>query len=291
VAYRFVERIRGRIPYIRRLHSQIDELRNRLATFDSVPEARSPSGYESDRLGEQFRAFLRYFTPHDVGGAGKCRIGGKQDGGYVMLDDFGAARNAISLGIGSEVSWDLDMAGRGLRVFQYDHSVAAPPGAHPNFRFHRNRVVGRRSSPEDVTLAQILTQRELVDDRDVMVKMDIDEAEWDVLSQTSADLLQRIRQLTAEFGEMRMFVDRDWRTAMLAAMKNLTGTHTCIHVHGNNWSPFAVVGGVPVPNHFEATFVRRSDHAISRSSDTFPTRFDVPNNPKRPDYFLGRWDY
>lgn len=291
MAYRLIERIRGRIPYIRRLHGQIDELRNRLAALETVPEIRSPSAFEPDQLGEQFRAFLRYFTPYEVGDAGKCRIGGAQDGGYVMLDDFGAARNAVSLGIGSEASWDLDMAGRGLRVFQYDHSVSGPPHAHPNFRFHRNRVVGRPASPEDLTLPQILTRPELIDDHDIIVKMDIDEAEWDVLSQTSPDVLGRIRQLTAEFGEMRTFVDRDWRTSMLAAMRNLTGTHVCIHVHGNNWSPFAVVGGVPIPNHFEATFIRRSDHAISRSTDTFPTRFDVPNNPKRPDYYLGRWDY
>ena len=156
---------------------------------------------------------------------------------------------------------------------------------------HRNRVVGRPSAPEDVTLAQVLTRRELVDDGNVIVKMDIDEAEWDVLSQASPAVLGRIRQLAAEFGEMRRFVDRDWRRSMLAAMKNLTETHACIHVHGNNWSPFAIVGGIPVPNHFEATFIRRTDHAISRSSDIFPTQFDAPNNPKRPDYYLGRWDY
>jgi hypothetical protein len=123
----------------------------------------------------------------------------------------------------------------------------------------------------------------------VIVKMDIDEAEWDVLAHVDQASLQRIRQLAVEFGEIRRFVDRDWRTLMLAAVKNLTSTHACVHIHGNNWGPFTVVGGIP--NFFELTFVRRSDYRLVPSSASFPTGIDRPNNPRKPDFFLGRWDY
>jgi hypothetical protein len=287
-----VEQIRNHVPYIRRLHLQVDELRHRLATLEAVPELRGTAiGSNSEAIADQFREFLRYFAPHDVPGVGKRRFGAACDGGYVLLDDFEGSRRALSLGVGHDVTWDLDMAERGFRVFQYDHSVPRSPQANPQFVFSRNRVVGRREGPEDVTLAQILTCGELAADRDVIAKIDIDESEWELLALTESDVLARIRQMAIEFGEVRRFVDRKWRALMFAALKNLTATHACIHIHGNNWGPFVVVGGIPIPNWFEATFVRRADYALIPSSVTFPTELDRPNNPKRPDLYIGRWDY
>lgn len=285
------ESLRNRVPYIRRLHSQIDELRHRLATAEAAPELTAAIGSDSAEIVWKFREFLHHLQPHDVPGFRKCRFGALRDGGYVMLDDFGAARNALSLGIGPEVSWDIDIAARGLRVFQYDHTVSCSPQAKPNFVFHRNRVVGRPEGPDDVTLAQILARPELASDRNVIAKIDIEDAEWELLAQTDSVCLQRIRQLVIEFSEVRQFVDRRWRTAMVAALRNLTAAHACIHIHGNNWGPFAVVGGIPFPNCFEVTFIRRADYPIVPSLEIFPTELDRPNNPKKPDLHIGRWDY
>lgn len=291
MAHPIVETIRRRVPYIRRLHRQIDDMRNRLATLEATPELQPAAGSASGEIAGQFRGFLRDLRPHDVEGFEKCRVGGSSDGGYVMLDDFATSHNALSLGIGFEVSWDVDMAGRGFRIFQYDPTVAASPMPNPRFVFHRNRVVGERRAADDVALSDILGRPELASDRDVFAKIDIDEAEWEVLALTDQAVLRRIRQMVVEFGEIRRFVDRDWRRTMLAAVSNLTATHACIHVHGNNWGPFTVVGGIPFPNFFELTFVRRADYRLAPSSQSFPTRLDRPNNPRRPDYFLGRWDY
>jgi hypothetical protein len=291
VANKIIEILRNRIPYIRRLHSQIDELRHWLASMEAAPELTAAIGSDSAEIVEQFREFLRHLRPHAVPGFRKRRFGALRDGGYVMLDDFAPARHALSLGIGPEVSWDIEVAARGLRVFQYDHTVAGSPVSNANFVFHRYRVVGRREGPDDVSLAQILERPELVADRDVIAKIDIEEAEWELLAQTDTASLQRIRQLVIEFGEVRRFVDRKWRTLMLAALRNLAATHACIHVHGNNWGPFAVVGGIAFPNWFEVTFVRRGDHPIVPSAEIFPTELDRPNNPKRPDLHIGSWDY
>jgi hypothetical protein len=291
VANQIVEKIRREIPYIKRLHREIDELRNRLATAEAAPELKPIMETDTTEIAEQFRALLHDLQPHDIPGSHKVRIGAERDGGYIMLDDFGPARNALSLGIGSEVSWDIDMAARGFRVFQYDPTVAGSPEANPQFLFHRTRVVGRPQAPGDATLPAILGLPELASDQEVIAKIDIDEAEWDVLARIDRASLLRIRQLTVEFGEIRRFVDPEWRAVMTAAVKNLTSTHACIHVHGNNWGPFTVVGGIPFPNFFEVTFVRRADYALVPSLTSFPTEIDRPNNPRRPDLFLGRWDY
>ena len=151
-----IERIRQKIPYIKRLHREIDALRVKLATAEAAPELKPVMGSSATEIAEQFRAFLRHLQPHDVPGSHKIWMGAERDGGYVMLDDFGPARNALSLGIGSDVSWDSDMAARGFQVFQYDPTVAGSPKANPRFLFHRTRVIGRPEAPGEVTLPAIM---------------------------------------------------------------------------------------------------------------------------------------
>jgi len=171
-----------------------------------------------------------------------------------MLDDFGDARVALSLGVGPEVSWDADVAALGLRVLQFDHTVEGPPQANDRFVFHRTRVVGTPRAATDVTLADIMRRDELAADHDVIVKIDVEGFEWEILAGTATGELARIRQIAIEFHHMRQFIEPSWRRTALAALANLHRTHACIHIHGNNWSPFTVIGGIPFPDVFEATF-------------------------------------
>jgi hypothetical protein len=152
--------------------------------------------------------------------------------------------------------------------------------------------VGAKTRAADTTLEEIMARPELEADNDVIVKMDIEGCEWKALAQTGTATLARVRQLAIEFHELRRFGDNAWRDRALAAMANLAATHVCIHVHGNNWGPFTVIGGIPFPEGFEASFVRRRDHgAAVPSKAIFPTELDQPNNPKRPDFYIGQWDY
>jgi hypothetical protein len=291
LANTIIEKLRSRVPYIRRLHARIDELQHRLAALEAAPDLHPLYGSDSAPTVAQFRAFLRLLQPHGVAQGTKRRFGADQDGGYVMLDDFGAARTALSLGIGPDVSWDVAMADRGLRIIQFDHTVAGPPVENPQFDFHRARVAGRRQSPDDVTLAEILARPDLAGENDLIAKIDVEGCEWEILAATATALLARLRQVVIEFHDVRKFVEPAWRATAVAALQNLTASHACIHIHGNNWGPFTVIGGIAFPNAFEACFVRRSDYALAPSTAVFPTALDRPCNPKRPDLYLGHWDY
>src|SRR5476651_2191886 len=70
---------------------------------------------------------LRLLAPERAEGVAKIRVGGRHDGGYVMLDDFRGIEGAYSLGIGPDVGWDLALAERGVPVWQYDPTVSGPP--------------------------------------------------------------------------------------------------------------------------------------------------------------------
>src|SRR5215469_18696636 len=156
MAIKLIENLRSRVPYIARLHRRIDELQHKLAEATANPELRPVHGSHDLKIVAQFRQFLRLLRPYQAANAKKQRFGGNADGGYVLLDDFGDAQIAISLGIGDEVSWDLDIANRGLRVIQFDHTVDHSPQNHPNFVFNHARVVGRSQEAGDITLSEVL---------------------------------------------------------------------------------------------------------------------------------------
>jgi hypothetical protein len=219
-------------------------------------------------------------TPYAVDGFRKCRVGSDGDGGYVMLDDFGSIATAVSVGIGDNDSWDIALAARGIRVLQFDHSVAGAPNAHPLCTFHRKKIVARPSESADETTldaaAGALTG-------EAILKMDIEGDEYDVLAATSRQTLLKFRQIICEFHGLALIGQRRRRRTVFNVFRRLAPTHAIIHVHANNGGGAATIGGIAVPDVVEFSFVRRSDYRLRESGETFPTDLDRRNNPHAPE--------
>ena len=80
---------------------------------------------------------LALLQPCDGAGLQKRRLGVPYDGGYVLVDDFASVGAAYSFGIGSEVSFDRNLAELGIPVRMFDHTVEGPPNLHPLFGFRK----------------------------------------------------------------------------------------------------------------------------------------------------------
>ena len=72
----------------------------------------------------------------------KVRIGADADGGYVMPSNSIKSNLVLSIGIGDEVSFDKELAERGAKVLQFDHTISSAPYEHPNI-FFSLKVGGR----------------------------------------------------------------------------------------------------------------------------------------------------
>lgn len=49
---------------------------------------------------------------------------------------------AYSLGISTDSPWDLEMAERGYKIYQYDGTIDHGPYEHPNIFFHKFNIGG-----------------------------------------------------------------------------------------------------------------------------------------------------
>lgn len=89
-------------------------------------------------MNQYFKLIKKLCAVNKVEGYHLKRIGGNNDGGYVMLDDFDNSKIAYSFGIGQNISWDECIANKGIDVYCYDHTIDALP--KENVRLHFNKI-------------------------------------------------------------------------------------------------------------------------------------------------------
>ena len=225
---------------------------------------------------------LSLVRPSSPVGLSKIRIGNQHgDGGYVMLDDWQDVVGAVSIGIGGDVSWDLAIAERGIDVHQYDHTVHGPPTSHPRFHFHSIGVGGGASVDAALrSLEQIVADIPL--DGDLVLKMDVEGAEWAALPIAHSPVMNRFAQIVIEAHAPLAGTAAD-RLRNVGVLSTLRRTHEVVHVHANNYAPVESFGGVRVPSVLEISYVRRTRTSFRASNEPLPAPEDVPNDPSRPE--------
>ena len=228
--------------------------------------------------------------PQRALGYRKVRLGGPHDGGYVCLDDFEGVAAALSLGLGDDVSWDSDVANRGLIVHQYDHTVAAPPAEHANFRFHRRKIAAVADDDSE-TIESALSRNFLTAPASVLLKIDIEHDEWAVFDATADSALDKFSQMTCEFHGFDRVANDDWFATANSVLAKLAGKFAVVHVHANNAEPLLELGNLLFPQLLEVTFASRAKYRFSDTDEVFPTELDSPNLATREDYNLGNFVY
>jgi hypothetical protein len=226
-----------------------------------------------------------------VVGFKKKRLGREADGGYVMLDRLDGIDAAYSLGIFDEVSWDLEMANRGIPVIQYDDSVDAPPVEHKHFTFSKKRIASSPNSELGHESLEGIVEGRKHDGKKLILKMDIEGSEWSVLDAVKEDTLKLFDQILLEVHDFCRIPEYEFRERALRVFKKLNLSHTPIHVHANNTSRVIKLVDFYFVDALELTYVRSDNYTFTECDEIFPGRFDCPNDPKKPDIFLGHFKF
>lgn len=216
------------------------------------------------------------------------RIGGQADGGYVLLDNLGTIQTAFSFGVGDEVSFDLDLAQRGITVHQFDHTINAAPVDHEKIHFHRVQIAPISGDGAD-SLSSALRFSE--GEAPVIVKMDIEGDEWSVLEQfTDADA-DRIAQFVCEFHNFDQIAQSENADRALKVLSRLREKFGVVHLHANNYGKVLVVGTVTFPEILEVSFANRTLYEFVPADVELPTALDRPNRGDIAEIALGGFRY
>jgi hypothetical protein len=172
------------------------------------------------------------------------RFGSANDGGYLMCENLiEPIDTAYSYGVGINDDWGCDVSQRyHVPVQQYDcFDPARPTCSGGRFVFH-NECVGNRTGYRDSHFFDTLEnqirenpdasrppRRSLGEGGRLVIKMDIEGAEWDSLLAAPDELLASIPQIAME---MHGFDD----PKILEVLRKLKRNFYLVNLHFNNWS-------------------------------------------------------
>jgi len=215
------------------------------------------------------------------------RFGPNGDGGYLMPDDLEGVTAAVSPGVSVLCGFDLDIAQRGIDVYMADASVEGPPVSHPKFHFEK-KFVDIYSSETTVEFEQYCRAIPgYANGDDLILQMDIEGAEYRVLSNVSEATLSRFRIVILELHRLDLIFLQSYFSVIEPVFKKLLRNHRVVHIHPNNTAGSLRRGKLEIPRHMEFTFVRK-DRLGSEGNDAreYPHPLDVDCVPENPHYAL-----
>ncbi|MCP4134867.1 MAG: hypothetical protein GY754_28085 [bacterium] len=224
------------------------------------------------------------------------RFGGPHDGGYLMCENLlKDVQVAYSYGIAGRDIWGCDISKKlKVSVHQYDcFDNKRPVCDGAKFHFYdeclgdkfekiedKEKIEGKEA--KEVRVFDSLTsqiEKNKDKGKKLLVKMDVEGAEWDSLLTTSDKVLNNIDQFVGEFHEAGKAKQK-----YVEVIKKLKKTFYLVNVHYNNHVCDKKIN--PLQGHaFEVLFVNKRLGVVDKTVPNPPLSgpLDTPSNPARKD--------
>ena len=210
-----------------------------------------------------------------------ARFGEANDGGYLACANLlGGVKSAYSYGIAGYDGWGCDISRRlNVTTHQYDcFDTTEPVCTDGSTRFHAECVAPNQTTVEGRLFDTVENQLRANGDAGnrVVVKMDIEGAEWETLLTMPESVLTRIDQLMVEFHRLE-------QPHYVETVRRLKRYFHVVHVHYNNHA--CGEENRPFPSWaFEALFVNKRIGIVDRARrPQLPNPLDTPSNLTRVD--------
>ncbi len=213
------------------------------------------------------------------------RFGEPNDGGYLMCGNLlGQVESAYSYGIAGYDQWGCDTSQRlGVRVHQYDcFDLTQPACPDGDTVFHPECIASStftdaEGRPFDTLEHQLARNGDR--NRNIVLKMDVEGAEWDAIMRTPDDVFERIDQLAIELHGIDG--DIESRTEVVEKLKR---HFHLVHLHFNNFA--CTEGHDPFPAWaYELLFVSKRLGIVDPAGGEVkrPHSLDERTDPEEPD--------
>jgi hypothetical protein len=244
-------------------------------------QGRAGPGDRENQLNTR-RALLGALQPITLQNCDMKRFGSANDGGYVMCANLlRDVKTAYSYGIGGNDDWGCDVS-RQLKVPVHQYDCFQPPALQcPGGRFvPHNECVGPAARTEG-SRAFDTVQNHITRNGDagrrLLVKMDIEGAEWKSILATPDEVLATIDQLP-----MELHGTND--PLYLEVVDKLKRNFYLVHLHFNNWACRPDLAPFPA-NAFQVLWVNKrvGIPGTPEPGNGTGRESDAPDNPKGPD--------
>lgn len=229
---------------------------------------------------EKLRSILTLYRPHNKK---FVRKGNSKDGGYIIVDDLTISDTLFSIGVGDNITFDIDCENQVSRIVLVDDSVPHFEIPNCNYFLHSKKL-GAYESNSHITIEKLLN---IYQSKDYILKIDIEGNEWEILSSVQSATLIKFRQIIIEFHNL---FDMTRSDLILKALNNLLKTHAPVVVHPNNIGGYCVIGSSVFPNVLETSWLRRDSYDLVEGIDSEVLTLEKINDPEKTSVWVN-WIY
>ena len=229
---------------------------------------------------------IKKLQPYNVG-KDLIRLGAKRDGGYLVPDDLAEIEACFSPGVSTVSEFEKDCFKRGIKIFLADKSVDKPKiGLNKNNYHFLKKYIGCYNNDDYITLDSWVNSTKIKKNKDLMLQMDIEGAEYLSLVNISDDLIKLFRIIVIEFHDLHKFWNKGFYDIASVCFDKILLNHTCVHIHPNNFEPIDSNNGIEIPMAAEFTFIRNDRFSTKSYQKSFPHNLDNDNSNERESILL-----
>lgn len=203
------------------------------------------------------------------------RIGGNNDGGYLVPDDLSDIKLCFSPGVDVTASFEKDLLARGIKSHLADASVDGAPDGLEVASFTK-KYLGGFYNEQHMTLDSWMSDHHAFMG-DYILQMDIEGAEYQTILAADRNALNRFRIIVIEIHNVQAWFNPIAWGVVNTFFDKLLADFYVVHNHPNNNCPFVEVDGILMPTVFELTLLRKDRAEPIGFVDKFPHPLDQPN--------------
>ena len=214
------------------------------------------------------------------------RVGGVNDGGYLVPDDFDGLCGLISPGVGDSITFDCEITGGIIPGVLIDASVPAPD--LPSNLIFLSKFLGN-SGATHVSLNSVI-QSYFSSCDNLLLSIDIEGGEWEVLKATSVHDLNRFRIITIELHYLNGILNKEnYSSIIYPCINKLLDNFYVLHAHANNGGGYFYFRQFKFPRVLELTLTRKDRVKKVLGATKLPHKLDSPNISYKKDLQLPKF--
>jgi hypothetical protein len=234
-------------------------------------------------------SFIKILKPWDVKKK-FIRIGGNNDGGYIIPDDLKNIDYCFSPGVGNSTLFETELLKYKIKSFLTDHTIKY------NNNFKKFSFLQKELSC--LNGKKKITLEKWIDDKlpkykqnNLLLQMDIDGSEYEVLLSTTDKILKKFRILIIEFHNLDYIAHRGIYPMYLNLFKKITKNFTICHLHQNNSGSYVKYDGILIPKILEISFIRNDLVKSKTKIKNLPHPLDAKNVLHKSDFNMPDYYY
>lgn len=237
---------------------------------------------------KKYQKIFKLLTPYKVDDLNKIRFGNQfGDGGYIVPKELiSKIERCYTYGVGADISFEtyLTSFNKNIIVKMFDHTVNYPKQINSNIYFKKEGLSFKKMPDLNTLSAHLFENNDL--EKKILLKIDIEGAEWDILDELNVKILQKAVIFIVELHWFHQVQNLDKFTKVL---QKLNKFFTIYHLHGNNCATLLEINGKKLPDVLEVTYINNS-YIFKKAPflDPLPTPLDAGNCDPN-DHMLKFW--